>query len=59
MFHWYFQMTEPTKSAPKFVAVGQDVKQGQALTVARATSGTMAKRIANALNAYTPDSRGQ
>lgn len=44
--------------APKFSAADQDIKQGQ-MTVARAVSKTFAKRIANALNKYTPDRRGQ
>lgn len=52
-------MTDTQKPEPKFSAVGQDVKQGKFETVARAVSGNMAKRIANALNAYTPDKRGQ
>jgi hypothetical protein len=52
-------MTEPIKSAPKFSAAGQDVKQGKEVTIARAASTNMAKRIANALNSYTPDKRGQ
>lgn len=42
----------------KFTAAGQDVKRG-AETIARAVSGNMAKRIANALNSYIPDERGQ
>lgn len=42
----------------KFSAADQDIKQGQ-MTVARAVSKTFAKRIANALNRYTPDRRGQ
>ena len=52
-------MTEATKPAPKFSAVDKDVKQGKFDTIARTASKTMAKRIANALNSYTPDKRGQ
>ena len=50
---------------PKFAAVRNDhpifrwaVKQGL-LTVALCYTRTMANRIANALNVYTPDRRGQ
>jgi hypothetical protein len=53
------QLNEAAAALPKFVAVGKDIKQGRDLTVARAVSTNMAKRIANALNAYTPDKRGQ
>jgi hypothetical protein len=45
-------------AALKFSAAGLDVKQGS-LTVARAVSGTMAQRMANALNRYTPGDRGK
>jgi hypothetical protein len=41
-----------------FVAVDKDVKRNQ-VTIARAVSTTFARRIANALNRYTPDRRGQ
>jgi hypothetical protein len=44
--------------AVQFSAVNQDVKQGKS-TVARAVSGNMAKRIANALNDHQPNHRGQ
>lgn len=52
--------SEPLRNhqAAKFSAADQDVKQGP-LTIARAVSKTFAKRIANALNHYTPDRRGQ
>jgi len=40
-----------------FASAGQDVKQGLR-TIARAVSGTMALRIANALNQYKPGKRG-
>lgn len=52
-------MNESTTPPAKFVAVDKDIKQGLTTTVARATSTNMAKRIANALNEYTPDRRGQ
>lgn len=45
-------------SPPQFSAAKQDVKRGSE-TVARAMSSNLAKRIANALNCYTPDKRGQ
>ena len=41
-----------------FVAVGRSVLRG-AEHVAQVCSGTMAKRIASALNRYKPDRRGQ
>lgn len=41
-----------------FVAVENTVYRGQT-RIAICFSGTMAKRIANALNRYIPDSRGQ
>jgi hypothetical protein len=51
---------EPLRNqqTPKFSAADQDIKQGH-MTVARAVSKNFAKRIANALNRYTPDKRGQ
>jgi ATP-dependent Clp protease ATP-binding subunit ClpA len=42
---------------PKFVSVGFSVLTG-ARVVARAISKTMAKRIANALNKYSPNREG-
>jgi hypothetical protein len=55
------ETTQPIRAntQPKFSAADKDVKQGLTTTVARAVSTNMAKRIANALNAYTPDKRGQ
>lgn len=41
----------------KFVAYGRAVKHGS-VNVAAASSTTMARRIANALNQYKPHSRG-
>lgn len=52
------ESTNTPQPAAKFAAAGQDVKQGP-LTIARAASTNMAKRIANALNKYVPDRRGQ
>lgn len=48
------------KPTPKFSVADRstDIKQGQT-TIARAASHNMALRIANALNSYTPDRRGQ
>lgn len=49
----------PLRRSPgqRFVAVRETVVIGHA-TVARACSKTMAKRIANALNAHTPTREG-
>lgn len=41
----------------QFVAIGQSIMQG-ARHIATAVSGTMAKRIARALNLHQPDERG-
>lgn len=49
-------MTDTPK--PQFIAVHSTIKRGAEI-VARAVSSTMARRIANALNCYTPDRRGQ
>ena len=49
--------THPLQPAAKFAAAGLDIKQGP-LTVARAASTNMAKRIANALNNHTPNREG-
>lgn len=46
------------KHTPRFIALGVNVKYKND-TIARASSTTFAKRIANALNGYTADSRGQ
>lgn len=54
----FYKAATATAKAAKFVAVDVDVKQGP-LTIARAVSKSMAKRVANALNKYTPDRRGQ
>lgn len=43
----------------QFVAINRKVKRGKFETVAEARSNTFAKRIANALNLYTPNRRGQ
>ena len=48
----------PPPAPPPFVAVHDTIKRG-AETIARAVSHNMAIRIANALNAYKPDRRGQ
>lgn len=53
----------PAVPAPKpkrsqFVAVGPKVLDGTKL-IAGACSSSFARRIANALNVYTPDRRGQ
>ena len=42
---------------PKFVAIGPYIMQAS-LTIARAISKTMAKRIANALNKHVPNREG-
>lgn len=43
---------------PKFVAVGPKVLRAGEL-ICGARSATFARRIANALNVYTPNKRGQ
>jgi len=43
---------QPAKPSPKFVAIGHRVMQGSN-RIALATSGSMAQRIAHALNRYT------
>lgn len=50
----------PNWSKPRFVAVRRAklVMRGEEL-ICRAASHTMAKRIANALNAWKPNSRGE
>lgn len=42
---------------PKFTAIGMQILRGSD-SIARAISSTMARRIANALNRYQPNSRG-
>jgi hypothetical protein len=51
---------EDKKRKPRFVAVRQSklVMRGEEL-ICRASSHTMAKRIANALNKHTPNRRGE
>jgi hypothetical protein len=51
-------LNEPTKPAPqKYSAIGPRVMLG-ARAICTATSNTMAKRIAFALNNHTPGRRG-
>jgi hypothetical protein len=50
-------LSEPSLPT-RFVAVGSDVYLGQK-RIALCLTKNMAKRVANALNAYTPDRRGQ
>lgn len=45
------------RQLPKFAAVGRSVMRGQE-HIATAVSSTMAQRIARALNAHKPNSRG-
>lgn len=48
----------PKPKRSQFIAVGPKVLEGAKL-ICGACSSTFARRIANALNAYTPDRRGQ
>lgn len=51
-------MASPTvKVKLEFVSIGFGVMQGKKW-IARASSVTMARRIANALNRYTPNEKG-
>jgi hypothetical protein len=52
-------MTQAEQPKPhKFVAIDRNVMRGKDEAIARAVTHNMAKRIANALNRYTPNAKG-
>jgi hypothetical protein len=54
----YLETREDGPQGLRFVAVGNTVYRGQA-QICLAFTGNMAKRIANALNKYIPNKKGQ